>query len=239
MRAYPHTAAAQPQPSGVMNSPYTAINVAMAWVPRTAIHRMRAGRIDQNGPRVRVKKMVRCPATDSMRYIRVCSCGWPRSKTRSPRKNRPNVGDRTDDTEHGGDTEHEAHVPGFGLILVVDVVVGDRQDGAVVQQREHHDHDRGDGKEVEDQDRERHEQQHPQRLGDAVDRVAVHSLEDLAALFDRVDDHRQAGRRQHDVGGGACGVGGARDRDAAVGFFQRGRVVDPVAGHADDVAALL
>ena len=69
-------------------------------------------------------------------------------------------GDDSDDAEHGRDPEHEAHVPGFGLVPVAHVVVGDGQDGAVVEQRDHHDHDRGHGIEVEDENRECHEQQH-------------------------------------------------------------------------------
>ena len=49
----------------------------------------------------------------------------------------------------------------------------------------------------------------------------------------------QAGRGQHQVGGGARGVGGAVDGDADVGLLERRRVVDAVAGHADDVAGAL
>ena len=81
--------------------------------------------------------------------------------------------------------------------------------------------------------------QHAQRLGDAVDGVAVHPLENLSALLDRIDDHRQAGRHQHDSRRRARRVRRARNGDAAVGLLQRGGVVHPVAGHADDVAALL
>ena len=57
-------------------------------------------------------------------------------------------GDRSDETEDGGHTEHDAHVPGFGLITVADIVVGDRQDRSVVQQRQQHDLYRGDGKKL-------------------------------------------------------------------------------------------
>ena len=121
----------------------------------------------------------------------------------------------------------------------MNVVIGNGQDGAVVEQRQHHDHHRRQRIKVEDQDRQRHEQQHAQRLGDAVDRVAVHPLEDTAALLDRVDDHRQAGRHQHDGRRRARRVRRARNGDAAVGFLQRRGVIHPVAGHADDVAALL
>ena len=38
----------------------------------------------------------------------------------------------SDDPEHRRDPQHHAHIPGFGLVLVVDVVVGDGQDRAVV-----------------------------------------------------------------------------------------------------------
>ena len=68
-----------------MNSPYTAIRVATIWVPRTAIQRIRAGLIDQNGPRVRVRKIVRWPAIESFRYIKVWTWLRSRWKTRSPR----------------------------------------------------------------------------------------------------------------------------------------------------------
>ena len=121
----------------------------------------------------------------------------------------------------------------------MDVVVGNGQNRAVVEQGQHHDHHRGQRIKVEDQDRQGHEQQHAQGLGNAVDRVAVHPLEDFPALLDRVDDHRQAGGHQHDGRRGARRVRGARNGDAAVGLLQRRGVIHPVAGHADDVAALL
>jgi hypothetical protein len=62
-------------------------------------------------------------------------------------------------------------------------------DGAIVEQRQHDDHDRGQGIEFEDDDRQRHEQENAQRLGDPIDRVAVHPLKDAAAFLDRFDDH--------------------------------------------------
>ncbi len=102
-------------------------------------------------------------------------------------------GDNADHSQHCGDGQHKPHVPGFGLVSIQDVVIGDRQNRPVVKQRDHHDHDRRYGIEIEDQDGQRHEEQHAQRLSDAVDGVAVHALEDAAALFDRVDDHGETG----------------------------------------------
>ena len=65
------------------------------------------------------------------------------------------------------------------------IVVGDHHDRQVVEQREQHHHDRGDRIEIEDQNARRHEKQKPHGLSDAIDRVAVHALEDAAGLLDR------------------------------------------------------
>ena len=99
---------------------------------------------------------------------------------------------RSDDTcnaQHGGNTQHHPHIPSFGLARITDAVIGNRQYGAIVQQCQQHDHHRSYGVEVENQDRKRHKQEHPDRLRNAVDRVAGHALENLAALFYGVDDH--------------------------------------------------
>ena len=75
-------------------------------------------------------------------------------------------GDDADNAKHRRDAQNRAHVPRFGLLPVDDVAIGDRQDGAVVEQRQHDDHDRGQGIEFEDDDRQRHEQENAQPLGD-------------------------------------------------------------------------
>ncbi len=145
----------------------------------------------------------------------------------------------SDHAQHGGDPQHQAHVPGLGPIAVMHIVVGNRQDRGIIQQRDHHDHDGRHGVEIEHQDRQRHEEQHPHGLGDPVNRIAVHALEDPATLLDRIDDHGQPGRHQHDGGRGARRIGGPGHSNAAIRLLQRRRIVDPVAGHADDVTALL
>ena len=61
----------QPSRDREVHSGWTAINVATICVPSTATHKIRAGRMDQNGPRVRVRKIVKCPATDNFKYMRV------------------------------------------------------------------------------------------------------------------------------------------------------------------------
>lgn len=60
------------------------------------------------------------------------------------------------------------------------VVIGNGQNDAVVEQGQHHDHHGRQRIEAEDQNSQGHEQQHAQRLSDAVDGVAVHALEYLA-----------------------------------------------------------
>ena len=98
---------------------------------------------------------------------------------------------------------------------------------------------RGDREEAEREDGDGDEDDDADRLGNPVDRVVGHPPEDLAAEADRLDDHREAGREQDDVGGGTGGVGRAGNRDPGVGAPQGGGVVDAVAGHRDDVPGLL
>ena len=148
-------------------------------------------------------------------------------------------GDDPDESQHRGNPQHHAHVPGFRLVLVFNVVIGDGQNRAVVEQRQHHDHHRRQGIEVENQNCQRHEEQHAQGLGDAVDGITVHPLENAAALLDRINDHGQTWRCQHNGGCRARCIRRTRNGDAAVGFLQRGSVIHPVACHADDVAAFL
>jgi hypothetical protein len=92
---------------------------------------------------------------------------------------------------------------------------------------------------IEDQNARRHEQKKPHGLRDAADGVTRHPLEDAPGLLDCAGNHGETGRGQHKIARGARGVGRAADGDAHVGLFQRRRVVDPVAGHADDVAGTL
>ena len=42
----------------------------------------------------------------------------------------------TNDAQHSGHPQDDAHVPGLGLITVVHPVIGDGQDGAIIQQRQ-------------------------------------------------------------------------------------------------------
>ena len=63
--------------------------------------------------------------------------------------------------------------------------------------------------------------------------------EDLAALVDGGDDGGEARGGEDDVRGCLGGVRGARHRDPDVGPLERGGVVDPVPGHADQVPSVL
>jgi len=76
------------------------------------------------------------------------------------------------------------------------------------------------GVESEYENTEGHEEEDADGFGDSVGGVAVHSLEDLAAFLDGVDDNGEDGSEQHDVGGGSGGVGGAGYGNAGVGFLE-------------------
>src|ERR1700691_44913 len=148
-------------------------------------------------------------------------------------------GHDSDNTQNGRDPQHQAHIPFLGPIAVMHLVISDRENGAVVEYGNHHDHHRGHGVEIKYEDRQRHEEQHAESFGDAIDCVTVHPLEDAAALLDRIDDHRETGCEEYDVRRRAGRVGCAGNRDAAVRLLERGSVVHPVAGHTDNMAVLL
>jgi hypothetical protein len=83
------------------------------------------------------------------------------------------------------------------------------------------------------------EEQNAKRLGDPVDRITVHPLDNSAGLLDRVDDHRKPRGQKHGRRSRARGVRRPRNGDAAVGQFQSRGIVHAVAGHAHEVAAPL
>ena len=156
--------------------------------------------------------------------------------------------------EHGGqrdpgahgqhDAQDDGHAPEARQVpldrLAVEgcVVVGDGQRGDVGEDGDEDDELQVE-RLVEDDDPQAEEDLQVQRQRDTVDDVGVHAVEDLPRRLERVDDGGQTGREEHDVGGGASGVRGALDGNARVGLLERGRVVDAVARHGHEVAALL
>ena len=73
-----------------------------------------------------------------------------------------------------------------------------------------------------------------------VDQVLADVVEDAAAFLDRLHDAGEIVVGQHHVGGLLRDVGaGDAHGDADIGGLERGRVVDAVAGHGDDVALAL
>ena len=87
--------------------------------------------------------------------VRMVEVKYPLSKIEQAKR-----GDDSHDAQHRRDPQHQTHVPGLWLILVMNVVIGDGQNGSVIEQRDHHDHHCGHRIEVKDQDRNRHEEQH-------------------------------------------------------------------------------
>ena len=131
------------------------------------------------------------------------------------------------------------HVPALGLRRRRHIVIGDGHDRNVVEQGQHHDHDRGERLEFEEHDRRHHQQHDVERHRDPVIDVALDALENLPRADDGVDDGRKARRGQDQGRGTARGIGRPAHRDAAIGLPKGRRVVHPVAGHRDDMAALL
>ncbi len=140
------------------------------------------------------------------------------------------------DGRHGDDP---VHVPAHGFRVQPGVVVSDGHNGHVIEERQQDDHDRGDRVEVEHNHRQHHEDHDADGLGDTVNGVGIHAFEDAPGFLDSADDGGQTGRGENQVGGRARRVGGARNSDADIGLLERRGVVDTVAGHCHQVAALL
>ena len=71
---------------------------------------------DQNGPRVRVTKMVRWPATESLRYMSDWIVVAGQMEDLLAEVEQAERGDDARDPEHRGDAEHARHIPGLGLV---------------------------------------------------------------------------------------------------------------------------
>src|SRR5208282_1105039 len=147
--------------------------------------------------------------------------------------------DNSHHAEHRADREYAFHVPAHRAWSYDGVVVGDHHDREVVEDCDEHDHDRGYRVEVEHHNRERHEEQDTDGFRNPVDCVAVHAFEYLARFCNGSGDYRETFRREHQIRGRTSGVGRAAYRDAAISLFERGRVVDAVTGHSDDMSTRL
>ena len=93
----------------------------------------------------------------------------------------------------------------------------------------------------QDRQAEHQRQQRQARNGDVNGKDETHRLAqivvDAAAETDRLDDRAEIVVEQHDGGSFARDIGSAAAHgDADMGGLQRGRVVDAVAGHRDDLA---
>ncbi len=144
-----------------------------------------------------------------------------------------------DQPQHRGYRDDAPHVPAHRLRIDRSAVVGDGHDGHIVEKGQQNDHHRSDGVEVVGQHGRHHEHHDANGFSDAVDGVAVHALENAPRLFHRLDDGGQPRRGENERGGRACRVGGARDGDAHIGLFQRGGIVDAVAGHGHAMPRVL
>ena len=137
------------------------------------------------------------------------------------------------------ETDDAVHIPAHRLRRDPDLVIGDGHDRNIIQQRQRDDHDGRQRLKAENDARQHDDEHDVDRHGDAIIDVTRDPLEDLPRFDDGVDDGRQSGRGQDQRGGAAGGVGRAADGHAAIGLFQRRSVVDAVAGHRHDMAALL
>lgn len=138
-------------------------------------------------------------------------------------------------SENTGDQKDAGHVPFDGACGGAGIVVSDGHDGKIVQQGEGDNHDCAEREEIEEEDRGNHKEHDRDRHRDAIEHVAHHAFENPAGFLDAVDDDREARGGENKGGGGAGGIGCARDGDADIGLFEGGGIIDSIARHADDV----
>ena len=108
----------------------------MACVPNTAINKIRAGRMDQKGPACAGQEYRQVSCHGHLQVHHRLDVRMVEMKNLSAKVKQAENGDGADDAQYRGDPQHQAHVPGFGLIPVINVVIGNRQDRAVVEQRD-------------------------------------------------------------------------------------------------------
>ena len=92
---------------------------------------------------------------------------------------------------------------------------------------------------IEDGDPETKEDFEVEGKRDTVDDVCVHSVEDLPAGLQGVNDGGETGCEEDNVGCGASGVRGTLDSDTGVSFLEGRSVVDTITCHGDEVTSLL
>ncbi|KAJ6439395.1 LOW QUALITY PROTEIN: fungal specific transcription factor [Purpureocillium lavendulum] len=150
------------------------------------------------------------------------------------------------DPRAGGqeNAEKDAHDPDLGQLplhgprLPVRVVVCHGDGGQIGEQGKEDDEVDPD-RLVDDDHGGRQVDLEVQAQRDAVLDVGLHALEDLPRRLDGRDDGAEAGGEEDNVGRRLGRLRRALDGDAAVGLLERGRVVDAIAGHGGEMAALL
>mmetsp|Transcript_62207 Transcript_62207/g.109586 ORF Transcript_62207/g.109586 Transcript_62207/m.109586 type:complete len:370 (-) Transcript_62207:799-1908(-) len=166
-----------------------------------------------------------------------------------------------DSCQHRRHHEHHAQVPLLGGVARLRVVVTNRNEGAIVQQSNQHEHQHGhleelgplfgiiefgngfptgwhvfDGLECENGNEKEHQQL--ESGGDAIRQEVGNAYEDAAGDENAFHHSGQTRLGQHDVCGGAGSVGSARDCDSDISALQSGGIIHTISSHADLVAEL-
>ena len=142
-------------------------------------------------------------------------------------------------TQGGSNSEHFRHIPADRFFLDLGIVIGNGQDGNIVEQGQYNDHQGRDRVKVKDHDGQGHEQDNTNSLRNSKDGVALHPFKGDSGLLNGVIDNRQPRRGEDDVSRRPGGVGGIGNGKTAVRLFQGRCIIDTVTGHADDMAGFL
>lgn len=146
--------------------------------------------------------------------------------------------DSEDDTEENGHTPELGQVPLDGSLGEGSIVVGDGK-GSDIGENGNEDNEVEVKRLVQDGNPKTQEDFQMERKGDTVDNVGIHTMEDLAGGLEGIDDGRETGGKEDNIGGGTGSVGGTLDGNTSIGLLQRWSIVDTVTSHGNEVATLL
>lgn len=146
--------------------------------------------------------------------------------------------DSENDTEDDGHTPELRQVPLDRVLGEGSVIVSDSQ-GSDISENGNEDDQLQVKRAVEDSDPETQEDFHVERQGDTVDDVSVHTMENLAGSLEGIDDSRETGSKENDIGSGTSSVRGTLDGNTSIGLLQGWGIVDTVTSHSNQVTTLL
>mmetsp|Transcript_15684 Transcript_15684/g.17438 ORF Transcript_15684/g.17438 Transcript_15684/m.17438 type:complete len:555 (-) Transcript_15684:537-2201(-) len=162
-----------------------------------------------------------------------------------------------DGSQNDGQDEQLDQVPLLGVSADNDLIIGNGQDGTVIQDGDDDQRDNGQDESIGDifsvglatgvnevsrsdeQNTDGEEEQQLDGTGDTVGTVVLHSLEDSSGDDHSVNDDGQSRGSQHNIGSSTSGVSGTIDGNTNISSLQGGSIVDTITSHTGSSSVVL